>query len=114
MNATPKGLLASLAICAAALFAGGAEQAWDGKISDSACGEFHKVDRTHSKHLSDRDCTLDRVQEGARFILVSHGKIYQIENQNFPGLVQYAGRKVRVQGNVLADGAIKVMSLSRP
>lgn len=114
MNVTPKGLLTSLAICAAALFAGGAEQAWNGKISDSACGEFHKVDRTHSRHLSDRDCTLDRVRQGARYILVSHGKIYQIENQNFPGLEQYAGQEVSVQGDAVANGVIKVTSLSRP
>ncbi len=109
-----KRLLTSLGVCASALFAGNAGQVWDGKISDSACGEFHKVDRTHSRHLSDRDCTLDRVGQGARYILVSHGKIYQIKNQNFPGLEQYAGREVRVQGDALANDVITITSLSRP
>ena len=109
-----KRLLTNLGVCASALFAGNAGQVWDGKISDSACGEFHKVDRTHSKHLSDRDCTLDRIQQGARYILVSHGKMYQIENQNFFGLKQYAGREVRVQGDAFTKGVITVTSLSQP
>ena len=109
-----KCLLASLSLSAVALCADNTEQVWEGKISDSACGEFHKVDRAHSKHLSDRDCTLDRVRQGARYILVSHGKIYQIENQSFPGLKNYAGREVKVRGDTAADGAITVTSLSRP
>jgi hypothetical protein len=107
-------LFTSFIAFALSLSASNTEQTWEGKISDSACGEFHKVDRTHSKHLSDRDCTLDRVREGARYILVSHGKIYQIQNQNFPGLKEYAGRKVKVQGDVTENDTIIVTDLSRP
>ena len=109
-----KRLLAGLGVFTMALSASSTEQVWEGKISDSACGEFHKVDETGSKHMSDRDCTMNQVQQGARYILVSHGRIYQIQNQNFPGLKQYAGRDVRAAGNLVADRVIAIKSLHRP
>jgi hypothetical protein len=72
-----------------------------GKISDSACGASHaKMKAEHSNIKSDRDCTLACVKAGSKYVLVSGGKVYDIENQNFPGLEEYAGDNVRMTGDL--------------
>ena len=90
----------------------GAEESWTGKISDSICGAQHKTAAEHSANsLSDADCTADCVKNGAKYVFVSGGKVYKINNQNFAGLKQHAGREVRLIGKMTGD-TIRISTIS--
>jgi hypothetical protein len=68
-----------------------------GSISDSMCGAKHMMPGT-----SDRDCTLECVKAGAKYILVDPtGKIYQLSDQKRPE--PFAGSKVQVTGTLKGD-----------
>ncbi len=80
-------------------FASAANMTMNGAISDSACGASH-AKMTAGKKMSDRDCALACVKNGARYVFVADGKVYNIANQNFAGLQQYAGERVSLTGDV--------------
>lgn len=86
-------LAATLALGAMGLF--GADMT--GTISDSMCGA------THPSGTPAKQCTLGCVKKGAKYVLVSEGKVYQISNQKNPGLMKYAGEDVKVSGKVSGD-----------
>ncbi len=78
-----------LAFCAASVYGA----SWTGEISDSACGTSHaKMMGEHKDLKTDRDCTLACVKAGSKYVLVSDGKVFQIENRESPALQQRAGR----------------------
>ena len=90
------GILASAAFSYAATLTG--------EISDAACGASHAKMMTQHKDLkSDRDCTLACVKAGSKYVLVSDGKVYNIDNQFLPALEQQAGQRVTVTGDVKGD-----------
>ncbi|MCU1336836.1 MAG: hypothetical protein JWO19_2417 [Bryobacterales bacterium] len=75
-----------------------------GKISDSACGASHaKMMAEHKDLKTDRDCTVACVKSGSKYVLVSDGKVYMIDNQNLPDLEQRAGQTVEVTGDLKGD-----------
>jgi hypothetical protein len=77
---------------------------WTGEISDSACGASHaKMMAEHKDLKTDRDCTLACVKAGSKYVLVSDGKVYAIENQSLPALQQRAGQMVEVTGDLKGD-----------
>ena len=89
-------------ICSAgAAFA--ADQAWTGTIGDSKCGASHKAMTEHNKNLTDRACTEACVKSGGKYVFVSGGKVYTLENQNDPALALYAGDAVTVSGEMHGD-----------
>ena len=95
-------LAVSLLFCAASVFA--ADQTWTGQISDSMCGHSHKSAIEHSgKKLTDHDCTVACVKNGGKYVFVSGGKVYNIANQDFAGLEEHAGHKVKVTGQASGD-----------
>lgn len=86
-------------------FAQAAEKTWTGKISDSMCGASHakmKAQHTDAK-MTDRDCTLACVKGGSKYVFVSKGKIYNIENQDLALLQEHAGHTVRLTGEMKGD-----------
>jgi hypothetical protein len=94
------GLLVGL--CA---FAQAAEKTWTGKISDSMCGASHAkmaAQHTDAKTI-DRDCTLACVKGGNKYVFVSSGKVYNIENQDLALLQEHAGHTVRLTGEMKGD-----------
>ncbi|HET9795153.1 MAG TPA: hypothetical protein VFS34_11880 [Thermoanaerobaculia bacterium] len=104
------GVLVSVLVGAA--MASGAEQTWHGKISDSMCGASHKSAIEHSgKKLTDRECTQACIKDGAKYVFVSGGKVYNIENQDYAGLAEHAGHSVTLKGEMTGD-TIKVASIS--
>lgn len=106
-----KFLLACLVTAVVGSFGFAAEQTLTGKISDSMCGATHKKMAEHGKaNISDRECTLACVKAGGKYVLVSDGKVYNIENQDYAGLREHAGHTVRVTGDVNGD-TIKVSSM---
>lgn len=107
-----------MAAAAVFCFSGGAwaaEQTLTGQIGDSRCGATHKAAQEHNKNLSDRDCAEACVKGGAKYILSSGGKVYQIDNQKDPALAMYAGEQVTVTGEVSGNTirASKIMKASR-
>jgi hypothetical protein len=94
------GLLVGLAA-----FAQAAEKTWTGKISDSMCGANHAkmiAEHTGTK-MTERDCTLACVKGGGKYVFVSGGKVYNIENQELALLPEHAGHTVRLSGEMNGD-----------
>src|SRR5262249_16168237 len=99
-----------------------AEKTWAGRISDSMCGSDHKaMTKEHQKagevtgstaqSDKDRECTLACVKSGGKYVFVTGGKVYEIENQDFAALRQHAGHSVKLTGEMDADG--KTIKVSR-
>ena len=77
-----------------------------GKISDSLCGTSHKAmaEKQGSK-ISDRDCVIAclnySTEDSPKLVVVERaGKVYQIANQKFPGLIRRAGEPLKITGDV--------------
>ncbi len=94
------GLIVGLPVLAQA-----AEQTWTGQISDSMCGASHaKMIAQHAgAKMTDRDCALACVKGGAKYVFVSSGKVYNIENQDLALLQAHAGDTVRLTGEMKGD-----------
>jgi hypothetical protein len=86
-------------------FVQAAEKTLTGKISDSMCGISHaKMMAEHkSGKMTDRDCTLACVKDGGKYVFVSGGKVYTIENQDLALLQDHAGHTVRLTGEMKGD-----------
>lgn len=76
---------------------------WTGTVSDSHCG---------AKHAEASDaatgCVNGCVKGGAKYILVSDGKVYELDAQD--KFAPYAGKSVKVTGELKA-AAITVTSV---
>jgi hypothetical protein len=104
----------TLAVLIGATFAFGAEQTWKGKISDSMCGASHKSAIEHAgKKLTDRECVQACIKDGGKYVFVSGGKVYNIDNQDYAGLVDHAGHNVSLSGEMTGD-TIKVSKIDMP
>ena len=79
-----------------------AQQTLTGEISDSMCGASHAGMGDMGKNP--KDCTSACVKTGAKYVFVSNGKVYGIQNQNFKTLASNAGAKIQVTGDVDNDG----------
>ena len=95
--------------------AAAAEHTWVGKISDSTCGVSHlNGPMEHgTRTMSDHDCTLACIKNGGKFVFVNSGKVYNIENQDLPALMEHAGHTVRLEGDLNGD-TITVSSIVMP
>jgi hypothetical protein len=97
-----------LLLCLAS-FISAADTSWTGQILDTVCAASPMQMSTKQ---SEHDCTNACVKTGAKYVLVSHGKIYKIANQDFTDLQVHAGDVVRLTGT-LTDGAITVSKIVR-
>lgn len=97
MKTVPSAL--ALAAVLAMLPACTAEQTWTGTITDSQCGAYHEFDE-HAQPMTEKDCTLKCVKSGAKYVLRSEDRTYQIENQDHPALAERAGSAVQVTGRL--------------
>jgi Protein of unknown function (DUF5818) len=74
-----------------------------GSISDKMCGAKHMMGS------SAKDCTLECVKAGSKFVLVdAKGKVYDLSDQGKPK--EFAGAKVKVTGTLQGD-TIEVSSI---
>ena len=83
------------------------EHAYYGDISDSNCGAHHHMP------ANARACTLGCVKHGAKYVFVTEGKVFVIENQKLPSLEKFAGEHVRIEGTRSADGKSIAISAIR-
>ena len=105
MNSIVRYFAVTTLLVGPASFAFGANMTLNGMISDSMCGASHaKMMEMHKDaKMTDRDCTLGCVKAGGKFVLVSDGKVYSIENQSLAALTKYAGQTVSATGAVKGD-----------
>jgi hypothetical protein len=87
------------------------DQTWTGRISDSMCGAKHGAtihqQEGSNKKTSDEECVKKCVDAGAKYVFVTQGKIFSIDNQDFVDLKASAGRDVKLTGELTGD-TIKV------
>jgi len=69
-----------------------ATQTLTGEISESMCSNNHASMGSMGKNP--KACTVGCVKAGAKYVLISAGKVYGIQNQGFSTLAAYAGGKV--------------------
>jgi len=75
-----------------------------GTVSDEHCGAKHA-----KASAAAETCVEKCVAGGAKYVLVSHGKVYQVDDQDkFKGL---GGKAVKVKGT-LSDSTITVAEVS--
>ncbi len=74
------------------------DRAYYGDISDSNCGAHHHMPG------NPRACTLACIKNGAKYVFVTRGKVFMIENQKLPELEKFAGEHVRIMGTRSPDG----------
>jgi len=106
-------LTAAVLLTAGTSFA--AEQTWNGQISDSLCGAKHESESIGEGNgkISDQECTVACVKGGSKYVLISSGKKYQIANQTYADLAKYAGRTVKLTGEI-KDDSITVSKIETP
>jgi hypothetical protein len=100
------GFVKGLTMAAVVLAAGVglfAQQSWDGKISDSACGAKHESGAENVPAPPDPECTAACIRGGSKYVLVVGDKVYQITNQGQADLAKLAGQNVHVTGELAGD-----------
>lgn len=115
MKRTLQVMAAGMMLAGATVFgAGEAARTWTGIISDSHCGALHKTDIEHGGRITARECIIGQegnpsipgcvsAKNGATFVLVADGKVYQISNQAFAGLRVHAAHDVKLTGTLAGD-----------
>ncbi len=73
-----------------------ADKSWVGTVSDSNCGAKHAVASDAAAA-----CVAKCVSGGGKYVLVSHGKVYQLEPQD--KFADHAGHSVKVTGDLKGD-----------
>jgi hypothetical protein len=82
-----------------------AEQTLTGSISDSICRGVHKLMAEQvTPPLSDAECTKTCLEARALYVFVSDARgVLAIANQDFAGLKDYGGQKVKLTGDVRGE-----------
>ncbi len=85
-----------VAVLMCGCFAWSAQHVFYGVVSDSMCGAKHSRASAAAVH-----CVKSCVAKGSSYVLVSHGKVYQLNPQD--KFADFAGQRVRVQGALNGD-----------
>jgi len=95
---------AALLACAASVPVA-AQQTFTGRLSDSACAASHQSKA--AGELTDRQCLFACVKALGRYVLVdANDKVLPIANQDAMGLPLYAGRPVKITGEMKGDAIV--------
>ena len=97
-------MLVFMMLFAFACISWAAGKSWVGTVSDSNCAA------KHAKAGADSEACVEKcVSGGAKYVLVSKGKVYQVDDQDkFKGM---GGKSVKVTGSLSGD-TITVASVS--
>ncbi len=107
---TRKAFFLGVLVLSLSSMAFAADQTWTGKISDSKCGATHNTSEHDGKKMTERQCTAACIKGGAKYVFVSDGKVYNVDNQDFAGLPVHAGHSVKLTGEMTGD-TIKVSKI---
>jgi hypothetical protein len=84
-----------------------AQQTFSGRLSDSTCGMSHRA-TADQRGLADRQCLIACINALAKYVLVDqNNQVVPIANQDAMGLPLYAGRPVKLTGE-MKDGALVI------
>lgn len=86
-----------LALLVFGCMAWGAEKSFRGVISDSHCNEKHATAGDEAAK-----CVAQCISNGSKYVLVSHGKVYQLDPQDKISS-DLAGRNARIKGALSGD-----------
>jgi hypothetical protein len=101
---TKKALLVVLTLLVFGCLSWAADKTFTGTVSDSHCGAKHA-----KASAAAEECVEKCVSGGAEYVLVSHGKVYKLSDQDkFKGM---GGKAVKVVGSLGGD-TITVTSVS--
>jgi hypothetical protein len=76
------------------------EETWTGEITDSACKLEHVPVAEGEGVLPAPECVKVCIRGGSKYMLAVDEKIYDIENQKHPDLEKFAGKPVKVTGEL--------------
>ncbi len=94
-----KALMVAVTVLAVGCMAwakGMKSKSWTGTVSDSNCGVKHATASDDAAA-----CVAKCVAGGAKYTLVSKGKVYQVEPQD--KFADFAGKSVKVSGTMSGD-----------
>jgi hypothetical protein len=81
-----------------------AQQSFTGRLSDNLCGASHQ---SRAAGDTDRQCLLACIKALEKYVLVDRdGRVVPIANQDAMGLPLYAGRPVRITGELSGDAIL--------
>jgi hypothetical protein len=87
---------------------------WSGRISDSMCGATHSASNKHGgTKMTAHDCAEGCIKQGAQYVFVAKGHVYEISNQTFADLDVHAGHSVRLTGQMTGN-SIAVSGIGEP
>ena len=91
-------ILSIVLLCGSRMPAGNRQVMIAGYIGDSMCGLRHG--KSGNSDAEERECTLQCVSGGSKFILAdrTNRKVYELQDQIAPR--RFAGKKVRVTGEI--------------
>jgi len=93
---TKKVLLLAFTLLVFGCLSWAADKAFTGTVSDEHCGAKHATPSAQAE-----TCVEHCVQGGAKYVLVSKGKVYQVDDQDkFKGM---GGKAVKVMGSLSGD-----------
>jgi hypothetical protein len=96
--------VATASLCLASLRAQQTPQLWTGRLSDSMCGASHQARAGAS---TERECVFECLKSLARYVLVDqNNNVLSITNQDLAGFPVYAGRMVRLTGELISGALI--------
>ncbi|MHB8655093.1 MAG: hypothetical protein ACYDA9_14585 [Terriglobia bacterium] len=90
-----KSMMLCITVIAMATFALAASKSWTGTVSDEHCGAKHAMAGDAAT-----ECVKKCAAGGAKYVLASRGKVYQLEPQDM--FAEHAGHKVKVTGEMKA------------
>jgi hypothetical protein len=79
------------------------DQTWKGAISDSKCNGKHPAGEHDGKKMTEVECTKVCMKNGAKYVFVSEGKVYQLANQKSKTIASHAGQQVELIGTIEGD-----------
>lgn len=98
-----KSILIGTSLLLIPLLSFATQQTWTGEVSDNMCGANHQAMAKQGQKVDPRECTLECVKGGGKYVFVSHGQVYQLANQDLPELQKHAGHKVQLTGELGTD-----------
>lgn len=101
---TKKLLMGLMAFLVAGTIALAAEKSYTGVVSDSHCGLKHSTPSDAAA-----ECVKKCVSGGGKYVLVSRGKLYNLDPQD--KFADFAGKRVKVIGT-LSDDTVKASSVT--
>lgn len=115
MRATKVAVFCLLVWLAAQSFAAATtQQTWIGEISDSACNKEHTAAEGEPVPPAP-ECVRICLRGGSKYVFVAGGEnVYKIANQDHADLAKFAGKAVKLTGELKGDSVTITLIVEAP